>query len=82
MSNQTRIGTIEPDERLSARECQVLELIAQAFSVPAIATRLDLSDSTVKSHITRLYRHLGAVNRADLIVRAMRAGILTIETES
>ncbi|HET8586829.1 MAG TPA: response regulator transcription factor [Candidatus Limnocylindria bacterium] len=62
--------------RLSDRERQVLELLAQGLGVNAIAGRLYVSESTAKSHIAKVYEKLGAANRAQALVAAMRAGIL------
>lgn len=61
---------------LSAREQQVLALLAQGLSVAAIAKQLYISTSTTKSHIARLYEKLGAGNRAHAMVSAMRLGLL------
>ncbi|HET8587173.1 MAG TPA: response regulator transcription factor [Candidatus Limnocylindria bacterium] len=62
--------------RLSDRERQVLELLAQGLGVSAIASKLYVSESTAKSHIAKVYEKLGAANRAQALVAAMRAGIL------
>jgi DNA-binding NarL/FixJ family response regulator len=63
--------------RLSDRERQVLELLAEGLGVTAIAARLYLSESTAKSHIGRIYEKLGAANRAQALVTAMRLGLIT-----
>lgn len=62
--------------RLSDRERQVLELLALGLGVTAIAGRLYLSESTAKSHIGRIYDKLGAANRAQALVTAMRLGLI------
>lgn len=62
--------------RLSDRERQVLELLAEGLGVSAIAGKLYVSESTAKSHIARVYEKLGAANRAQALVAAMRAGML------
>lgn len=61
---------------LSAREQEVLALLAEGLSVAAIAKQLYISTSTTKSHIARLYEKLGAGNRAHAMVSAMRLGLL------
>ncbi|MCW2846829.1 MAG: response regulator receiver [Marmoricola sp.] len=66
--------------RLSDRERQVLELLAEGLGVTAIAARLYLSESTAKSHIGRIYEKLGAANRAQALVTAMRLGLITSAT--
>jgi len=63
--------------RLSDRERQVLELLAEGLGVTAIAERLYLSESTAKSHIGRIYEKLGAANRAQALVTAMRMGLIS-----
>jgi DNA-binding NarL/FixJ family response regulator len=62
--------------RLSDRERQVLDLLAEGLGVSAIAGRLYLSESTAKSHIGRIYDKLGAANRAQALVTAMRLGLI------
>ena len=66
--------------RLSDRERQVLELLAEGLGVSAIAGRLYLSESTAKSHIGRIYEKLGAANRAQALVTAMRLGLISSAT--
>ncbi len=66
--------------RLSDRERQVLELLAEGLGVTAIAARLFLSESTAKSHIGRIYEKLGAANRAQALVTAMRMGLISSAT--
>ena len=63
--------------RLSDRERQVLDLLAEGLGVTAIAARLYLSESTAKSHIGRIYDKLGAANRAQALVAAMRLGLIS-----
>jgi DNA-binding NarL/FixJ family response regulator len=62
--------------RLSDRERQVLSLLAEGLGVTAIAGHLFLSESTAKSHIGRIYEKLGAANRAQALVTAMRLGLI------
>ena len=66
--------------RLSDRERQVLELLSEGLGVSAIAARLYLSESTAKSHIGRIYDKLGAANRAQALVTAMRLGLISATT--
>jgi DNA-binding NarL/FixJ family response regulator len=66
--------------RLSDRERQVLDLLADGLGVSAIAGRLYLSESTAKSHIGRIYDKLGAANRAQALVTAMRMGLISSAT--
>jgi DNA-binding NarL/FixJ family response regulator len=63
--------------RLSDREHHVLLLLAEGLSAAEIAPKLHLSESTVKSHVAKIYQKLGAANRAQALVTAMRIGLLS-----
>lgn len=67
--------------QLTAREREVLALLAQGMPVAAIAKQLYISQSTTKSHIARLYEKLDAGNRAHAMVNAMRLGLLPPESD-
>ncbi|QYJ04716.1 response regulator transcription factor [Nocardioides panacisoli] len=62
---------------LTEREHEVLVLLADGLGAAAIGDRLYLSESTAKSHIARIYQKLGAANRAQALVTAMRIGLLS-----
>jgi DNA-binding NarL/FixJ family response regulator len=55
---------------LSARELEVLNLAAQALSNSQIATRLHLTEATVKRHLRNVFVKLGAVSRLDAVNKA------------
>lgn len=61
---------------LSRRETQVLDLVSDGLSGPAIGERLHLSPTTVKSHLRSVYRKLGVADRAAAVAEAMRRGLL------
>ena len=61
---------------LTARETEVLALIADGLSAPAIGARLHLSPATIKSHLRTLYEKLGVSDRAAAVAEAMRQGML------
>jgi DNA-binding NarL/FixJ family response regulator len=65
-------------ERLTPRETQVLELLAEGLPNRAIAQRLDISDQTVKFHVASIAGKLGAANRTDAVRRAVRRGLITL----
>lgn len=65
-------------EPLTAREVQVLELMAEGLSNKAIAARLGISDQTVKFHVASISGKLGASNRTDAVRRAVRHGLITL----
>ena len=62
--------------QLSPRESQVLRLLADGMSVAGIAKQLYVSESTAKTHISKLYEKLGAANRAQALMTALRLGLL------
>ncbi len=62
---------------LTEREHDVLMLLAEGLNAAAIGGKLYLSESTTKSHIARIYQKLGAANRAQALVTAMRIGLLS-----
>ncbi|WIM94531.1 response regulator transcription factor [Actinoplanes oblitus] len=61
---------------LSARELEVLRLLAQALSNAQIADRLFITEGTVKRHLTNVYAKLQAVSRVDAIRKATAAGLM------
>lgn len=71
-----RRATAPVTPRLSGREEEVLRLLADGLGTGEIAGRLYLSESTAKTHITHIYQKLGAANRAQALVTAMRMGLL------
>lgn len=62
---------------LTAREINVLELIAEGESANMIAARLHLAVPTVKSHIQNLYAKLGVNDRGAAVAEAMRRGLVS-----
>lgn len=65
---------------LSPREREILALLAEGFGVTAIARRLYISESTAKTHISKVYEKLGAANRAQAIMKAVQAGLIRAES--
>jgi DNA-binding NarL/FixJ family response regulator len=63
--------------QFTRREREVLELLAEGLGVSSIARKLYISESTTKTHVSKLYDKLGAANRAQAIMAAVRAGLLT-----
>jgi DNA-binding NarL/FixJ family response regulator len=47
--------------------------------VPVIAKRLYISESTAKTYVSKLYEKLGAANRSQALVEAVRLGLLRVE---
>jgi LuxR family maltose regulon positive regulatory protein len=69
-------GCGEREGLLTAREREVLELLAEGLSNRAIAARLVTSEATVKSHVHHLIAKFGASTRAEVLVSARRQGVL------
>jgi two-component system, NarL family, nitrate/nitrite response regulator NarL len=67
-----------PRERpfVTEREREMLRLIAEGMSAPAIAAALHLSTATVKTHLHHVYEKLGVSERAAAVAEAMRRGLL------
>lgn len=61
---------------LSPREAEVLRLLGDGLSIPAIARAMYVSHSTAKTYVARIYDKLGASNRTQAIMTAMRAGLI------
>ena len=64
--------------RLSAREQEVLDLLGQGLTIPVLAKQLHISESTAKTYASKLYEKLGARNRSQAIVEAVRLRLLKV----
>jgi len=71
---QRRLSPTGP--QLSPREREVLGLLAEGLGVAAISKQLFISESTTKTHISKVYEKLGACNRAQALMTAMRLGLI------
>ena len=73
------IRTFEPlRDPLTPREQEVLDHLVRGLPNKNIAQRLEISESTVKYHVSSIYVKLGAASRADAVSRAARAGLVTL----
>lgn len=73
---RTRGIRVSGAEGLSGREVEVLQLVSDGRSNKDIGEALGLSALTVKSHLARIARKLGTGDRAEMVVVAMRAGVV------
>ncbi len=76
-----RRRTIQERLMLSPREKQVLNLLHEGLSVPAIAANMYISVSTAKTYVARLYEKLGATNRAQALMAALHYGLICYQHE-
>jgi DNA-binding NarL/FixJ family response regulator len=60
---------------LTEREREILTLIAQGYTNPAIAEKLVLSPKTVRNHVSNIFSKLQVAGRAEAIIRARDAGL-------
>lgn len=65
-------------EPLTARELEVLALVAEGLPNKAIARRLGISEHTVKFHVNAIMGKLGAQSRTEAVVRATRLGLMAL----
>ena len=71
--------TKRTDENLTKRENQILTMIASGFSTRDIADRLYISIKTVENHRSSILRKLGLRNTAELVIHAIRSGLVDIQ---
>lgn len=66
------------DDRLSARQREVLQLIAEGQSTKEIASTLNVSIKTVEFHKTRIMKQLGVHSTAELTKHAIALGLIAM----
>jgi DNA-binding NarL/FixJ family response regulator len=71
-----RMRTPAPTPVLSARETEVLQLVARGNSNKQIAVALGIGESTVKTHLLKVFEKLGVADRTRAVTLAMERGIL------
>jgi DNA-binding NarL/FixJ family response regulator len=67
------------EEKLSLRELEVLQLVAEGESNSEIAGHLHISQATVKSHLIHIFDKLGVSDRTAAVTVALKRGILRLE---
>jgi DNA-binding NarL/FixJ family response regulator len=68
--------------KLTPRETEVLDRLVAGDSIAAVAKKLYMSESTVKTHVSKVYEKLGAHNRASAVMAALRLGLVKPEAAS
>ena len=68
----------ELPEALTPREIEVLQLLSQGLANKVIASRLGISDHTVKFHVNAILGKLGVQSRGEAIVQAVRLGLVAL----
>ena len=68
----------QPERVITAREEEVLQLIADGCSTPEVAEQLFISQKTVKNHLASIYQKLDARDRTQAVLQAVRMGIVTL----
>jgi two-component system response regulator DevR len=69
-------GPVEADNKLTAREREVLELLSRGMSNVEIGKKLFISDTTVKFHVGNILRKLGVSRRAEAVHLAGKMGLI------
>jgi DNA-binding NarL/FixJ family response regulator len=67
-----------PAPNLTPRERSVIDLLARGKSNKEIAASLDVTERTVKFHVSAIFTKLGATNRTEAVTRAVQAGLVTL----
>ncbi len=67
-----------PDRILTPREIEVLRMIAEGLGNKEIASKLKISDHTVKFHISSMFAKLGAANRTEAVTLGIRLGLIMV----
>jgi DNA-binding NarL/FixJ family response regulator len=76
LADALRRRSTQVKPNLTAREMEVLQRLAAGDSVAGMAKRLYMSESTVKTHIAKLYSKLDAHNRASAVMAAVKLGLV------
>jgi two-component system response regulator DegU len=66
-------------QTVSAREIEVLQLIAEGASPPEVAEQLFISVKTVKNHLSSIYEKLDARDRTQAVLKGLRMGIIRLD---
>ncbi|MBI4743730.1 MAG: response regulator transcription factor [Actinobacteria bacterium] len=68
-------------DEFTLREKEILDLLAKGFGNRRIANRLEISEKTVKNHVSSIYKKLYCHDRGSAVMRAIKLNLVDIETE-
>lgn len=68
--------TKQTDLDLTARQIEILHLIAEDLTDEQIAARLTLSTATVNTHVKRIRARMGVTSRSGAVAKALRSGLI------
>jgi DNA-binding NarL/FixJ family response regulator len=71
----THMASVDAFSRLSPRQQQVTQLLLQGQSNKVIARKLELSEGTIKAHVSAIFQIIGARNRVEAVTLAAKSGI-------
>jgi DNA-binding NarL/FixJ family response regulator len=71
-----------PLEPLTARELEVLQLLAEGASTTQASDQLGISSATLRAHVQAILRKLGAHSRLEAVAEAARLGVVTLDAWS
>jgi DNA-binding NarL/FixJ family response regulator len=77
-AHATTAHAMTSPEALTAREAQILALLAEGLVNKQIAARLGISRHTVKTHLAALFHKLGVSTRAEAVAAGARAGVILL----
>ncbi len=77
----TSMSAPQSEDELSARELDVLKLLVAGASNKVIAAQLNVSENTVKSHLSHIFDKLQVQSRAEAVAVALQRGIVPLERE-
>ena len=78
IDDESEDGASVPEEALTGREREVLELLGLGLSNKEIGARLGISEHTAKFHVASVLAKLGAHNRAEAVRRGIRRGLVAV----
>ena len=78
-ASQLQVELADDQSPITAREIEVLQLIAEGASPPEVAATLFISASTVKNHLSSIYDKLDARDRTQAVVKGLRMGFIRLD---